>query len=272
MESRIVKWIETTAWSADKRTVAYRLDHVMPDGDKQVATAAFDRTAPAQEALSRITDRFREDLSGHFDGYETPQRYKITALGVQNEELSHRTFELRPTGFGVKTPAQSVAEASADLMRVQLNASEANLRLSTATLTNVVEHSQRLLEQAYARIRELETQRMRDADLREEVMGKAHEREMELQKLTLDEARKDRMLDKATKYLGPLMPELLGKLRLLPASATDGESDRAKLLRFFQTLTDEQQEKLVSVLTQEQLGILIPFMGDETSSTVEQPQ
>ena len=268
METRIIKWIEQTAFAADKRTVSYRLDHVMPDGDKQVSTAPFDRSLSAQEALVRISDRFRDELSNHFEGYETPQRYRVTALGVQNEELSHRTFEVRPTGYGVKTQAQNVAEASADLMRVQLNASESNLRLSTATLESVVKHMQALLDQAYGRIRELETQRIKEADLREHVLGKAHEREMELQKLTLDEARKDRMLDKATAYLGPMLPDLIRKLRLLPASTTEGDSDRAKLVRFFKTLSDEQQTKLVETLTQEQIGMLIPFMGEDTP---EQP-
>jgi hypothetical protein len=132
-------------------------------------------------------------------------------------------------------------------------------------LTQRQAHDQRLLEQAYARIRVLEEREMDSLELREKLQSHAAEREAQLDSLR----RQDEMRKFAMEKLGPVVPILMAKL--LGASPTSeasgptvtaaaGAANAAQVGdelvdRLMQSLTPAQFKEIVRLLTPEQLAL-----------------
>ena len=130
-------------------------------------------------------------------------------------------------------------------------------------LTQQQAHDQRLLEQAYARIRVLEERETEALDLRDKLQSHAAEREAQLETLR----RQDEMRKFAMEKLGPIVPILMARLL---GSAPAGETGAAKAVaaaageagahagdelvdRLMQSLTPAQLGEVARLLTPDQL-------------------
>jgi hypothetical protein len=154
---------------------------------------------------------------------------------------------------------------------LQLRASEAMMRMLLTSVAATTEQNSRMVQSAYDRIAHLEEKRMREFDLREELMGRQNEREMEMASLLAGEARKDRLFDRAEKTLAPLLPEIGRKLKLLPPKkegGKTGENRSEKALKaFVDSLSEAQQKVIFDTLKPEQAALILAAMPEDSDDS-----
>jgi hypothetical protein len=128
-------------------------------------------------------------------------------------------------------------------------------------LTQREAHDQRLLEQAYARIRVLEAREMDSLELREKLQSHAAEREAQLDSLR----RQDEMRKFAMEKLGPVVPILMAKLLgASPANETSGTKVAAAVgAASVAQVGDELVDRLMQSLTPAQLGEVARLLTPE---------
>jgi hypothetical protein len=132
-------------------------------------------------------------------------------------------------------------------------------------LTQRQAHDQRLLEQAYARIRVLEEREMDSLELREKLQSHAAERDAQLESLR----RQDEMRKFAMEKLGPVVPILMAKLLgANPANETGAPKVAAAVAAAVGTASaaqvgDELVDRLMQSLTPAQLGEVARLLTPE---------
>ena len=200
------------------------------------------------------------------------------------EAVSYGVFAFRadtpgPVGrFVFRIEAGSGWLAQADtpdergLMAMLMRHTDSSARLSLGHSREIVDqyqtlltqqqaHDQRLLEQAYARIRALEARESEALELHEKLQSHTAERDAQLEALR----RKDEMRKFALEKLGPIVPIMVAKLLGgAPANETSVPPSVAAAARVASAhVGDELVDRLVQSLTPTQLGEVARLLTPE---------
>lgn len=151
-----------------------------------------------------------------------------------------------------------------------LRHNEIFMRHAVGTSDKIMTNMQKIIERQQARIEELELKHLQSIETTEKLLTLQHEREMEVIKVESNEKRMDEMVDSA-KLLLPIVVDKFkpGAGKLLSSGSTNGDSksgveinegEKAALIAFVESLTEEQFRSITSELNPGQNIVFMEIM------------
>jgi hypothetical protein len=249
------KWMRKKA--LEQECAEFQLAHVTGDGESAtVEVSGVSREKDIEGQLQACLAAFTESLETHRQEFTKPQRYAVIACSATGRILGQQTFRMKPAADSLDTGETEPPTASG-VQAQSMRHLEFLHRSYALQVSAVNDRAFTMLEKALRRIEDLEDRRVAEFELREKLLSQQSEREIAEYQARSEQERKDRMLEQFAAVAKPLLPEVLKKVGLMPG-ASDGE--KSVVQAFFATLSEDQQEKMVGLLTQEQLAILIPLL------------
>jgi len=162
----------------------------------------------------------------------------------------------------------------------QMRHNEGIMKISIGATTSMLQMMQRENQELRSYVRQLEEQRLKNAEVYEELLSKKHERDLETRKQEASERRKEAILARVIPVIPLLINKVTGK-NLLPegsmsgtpssgANTPEAQSLVGKIKKIFEGLTYEQFEKFKESLGDEAVNELIAiyqqFQAEEAAS------
>jgi hypothetical protein len=242
-----------------KPVTAYiRLEHIKPDGDRLIETTPVPRKQSA-EFVEGVIDEYSGLASDHCDHLAGNQTFAIVCHDSNARDIGRRQWDVKGA---LEEDSHAAMPANMAGMFAQLQMQNRFLFDYTYKMTMLFGQS---MTEENSRLRTVEKEyhdkRMGMWNEREELEDQKHAREIELVGLQNRFAKQDRLFGMLEKTFGPKVREVInetmkGEKSNGKANAKGGDADGVDMGQagddFVASLSEEQQIKIVDILTSEQ--------------------
>lgn len=227
-EGKIREWIANKL-SSLPAAETFHLIHA--EGEELVARGSPEgESTPLELAAQQIAEFFAGEASEHAESFDASQRYKIVAFASAGEELGSQSFRVNPISADrarlmaeePRWPTEHEPATEKGLlgqtMRHNEQLAQALIKLAHTTVMPLAEENYRL-RQHMARLDETHFENVR---IREDLITKKHERDLEMKEVEAEIALKEKAFDTAISHF-PELAKGLGRYLKLTASSQKGK-------------------------------------------------
>jgi hypothetical protein len=264
MDAKIENWMRKRLLDKSHPCTEFRLEHI--GGDKEsstICTKFVDLEKEIESQLQEVVSEFRVSAEDHSREFPRTQAYCVEAYSDNSRLIGQARFRMKAPNDMVdasETEPPGPAGSLALAMRLTESLTRTLLTQIAANTVQMSETNVRL----QARISELEIARQTDFEMRERLLSRQAERDIMMLEAERGQDRKDRLVKRAEQVLGPILPEILKKMKLVP----DKLGMDQKVQSFLASLSDDQQNKIIQILEPQQFAQLAEILPqEEVSST-----
>lgn len=223
------------------------LRHAM--GGSKAATV-LDVEASPTDSYIELSSRFEEAANDDAEGLGNIQSYVIASYftAVPDKIRERMSFRLMVQSEDDDAIDQTEAPTERGIVQQLMRHNEANARVMTMGMAEVVRQQNRMIERLASQNDSLMDKHFNVLDLYEKLMTVESSREIEKMKVTSKIAREDQMVEKIM-LLAPAVVNRLGGKKMLPEAATPAEM---MVMNFVKSLRPEQMSKVMETLDPEQ--------------------
>lgn len=262
IEDRLEKWVRRNAL-ADFDGLActhFTLFHLGGNGKMGSAVTTI-KARGDDTGIEETVSEILETASGDATGVGTVQTYVVFAYyGEDKKGRARFTLKASPNEDTDSEPnegAQLTEPATPTGLLTQLmRHNEMTMRTSSASLGNLLATMQAMMAQQGRAIEKMMGDRMESVEIFESLMSLKHEREMDVVRETEKTERRKVFVDKLSPLVAVAVNKMAGQ-KLLPSK----NPQNMALEELFKTLRPEQLEKLGTILTPDQLMLILSVAG-----------
>lgn len=223
------------------------LRHAM--GGNKAATVLDVEVSPTDSYIE-LASRFEEAANDDAEGLGNIQSYVLASYftAVPDKIRERLSFRLHVQSEDDDTIDQSEAPTERGIVQQLMRHNEANARVMTMGMAEVVRQQNRMIERLASQNDSLMDKHFNVLDLYEKLLTAESVREIEKMKVTSKIAREDQMVEKIM-LLAPAVVNRLGGKKMLPEAATPAEM---MVMNFVKSLRPDQMSKVMDTLDPEQ--------------------
>lgn len=223
------------------------LRHAM--GGNKAATVLDVEVSPTDSYIE-LASRFEEAANDDAEGLGNIQSYVLASYftAVPDKIRERLSFRLHVQSEDDDTIDQSEAPTERGIVQQLMRHNEANARVMTMGMAEVVRQQNRMIERLASQNDSLMDKHFNVLDLYEKLLTAESVREIEKMKVTSKIAREEQLVEKIM-LLAPAVVNRLGGKKMLPEAATPAEM---MVMNFVKSLRPDQMTKVMDTLDPEQ--------------------